>query len=135
MEDLNEFDIKILEETKCIDNFVKEVDIQEVTDLWLSLCYNGFSLDRMGFNTTISMISDSLYRNYQKFIFNLSPMNKIKYINFYEMYFNRMWTMLIDHHTYIIRKDLQDLDYMQDCIGSNRWWEDAYSSFGIKINI
>lgn len=135
MEDLNEFDIKILEETKCIDNFVKEVDIQEVTDLWLSLCYNGFSLDRMGFNTSISMISDSLYRNYQKFIFNLSPMNKIKYINFYEMYFNRMWTMLIDHHTYIIRKDLQDLDYMQDCIGSNRWWEDAYSSFGIKINI
>ena len=132
MEDLDEFDIKILEETKCIDNFVKEVQIPEVTDLWMSLCYNGFSLDRMGFNTSISKISDSLYRNYQKFIFNLSPMNKIKYINFYEMYFNRMWTMLIDQHIYTVRKDLQDLDYMYDCIGSNRWWEDAYSTFGIK---
>lgn len=132
MEDLDEFDIKILEETKCIDNFVKEVQIPEVTDLWMSLCYNGFSLDQMGFNTSISKISDSLYRNYQKFIFNLSPMNKIKYINFYEMYFNRMWTMLIDQHIYTVRKDLQDLDYMYDCIGSNRWWEDAYSTFGIK---
>jgi hypothetical protein len=132
MEDLNEFDIKILEETKCIDNFVKEVQIQEVTDLWLSLCYNGFSLDRMGFNTSISKISDSLYRNYQKFIFNLSPVNKIKYINFYEKYYNKMWTMLVDQHIYTVRKDLQDLDYMYDCIGSNRWWEDAYSTFSIK---
>lgn len=132
MEDLNEFDVKILEETKCIDNFVKEVQIPEVTDLWVSLCYNAFSLDRMGFNTSISKISDSLYRNYQKFIFNLSPVNKIKYINFYEKYYNKMWVMLIDQHVYIVRKDLQDLDYMYDCIGSNRWWEDAYSTFGIK---
>lgn len=130
---MNEFDKKILEEIKCIDNFVKEIDIEEVTDLWYSLCYNGFSLDQMGFNTSTDKISDSLYRAYAKFIHNISPMNKIKYINFYEKYFNKTWAMLVDHYDFVVRKDLIDLSYMDNYIGSNRWWEDAYLSFGIKV--
>lgn len=130
---MNEFDKKILEEIKCIDNFVKEIDIEEVTDLWYSLCYNGFSLDQMGFNTSTDKISDSLYRAYAKFIHNISPMNKIKYINFYEKYFNKTWAMLVDHYDFVVRKDLIDLEHMDDYIGSNRWWEDAYLSFGIKV--
>lgn len=130
---MNDFDKKMIEEIKCIDNFVKEVEIEEVTDLWMSICYNGFSVDQMGFNTSIDKISDSLYKSYCKFIFTLSPINKVKYINFYEKYFNKTWYMLVDQYIHVVRKDLQDLDHMEDMVGHNRWWEDAYKMFGIKI--
>ena len=128
-----DFDKMIIEEVRCIDNFVKEVDIVEVTDLWLSICYSGFTLDQIGYNTTTDSIANSLYKSYRKFIENISPANNVKYINFYEKYFNKTWCLILDKYPHEVKKDLQDLDHMYDVLGHNRWWEDAYKSFGVKI--
>ena len=127
---MKDFEKKITEEIKCIDNFVKEVDKNEITNLWYSICSRSYIRLNIPLITTSREIYEEMYQNYNMFIYSLSLKNKLEYIYFYEKYFNKEWKLLIDIHDYNISNTF--ISDMLERLGNNRWWEEAFSDFGIK---
>lgn len=122
----------ILDENKCIDNFVKEYDNNlEIKTLWYSICDTSHFVAN-NLITKPRDIEDTLYGNYQKFIYSLSLINKTIYIRFYEKYFNKTWHEIINRQVYN-PKPLSELRYINDSIGyTTDWWTEIMSDFGIN---
>lgn len=122
----------ITNEVKCIDNFVKEIENKDLTLLWYSICSRSFTRLNIPLITTSREIFDELYSNYNMFIYSLKIPMKIKYIEFYEKYFNKTWKLIIDQNNY----DIKDyyVENMLERLGHNRWWEEAFQDFSIKEN-
>ena len=129
---MTEYEKLITNEVKCIDNFVKETENKDLTLLWYSICSRSFTRLNIPLITTSREIFDELYSNYNMFIYSLKIPMKIKYIEFYEKYFNKTWKLIIDQNNY----DIKDyyVENMLERLEHNRWWEEAFQDFSIKEN-
>ena len=129
---MTDYEKLITNEVKCIDNFVKEMENKDLTLLWYSICSRSFTKLNIPLITTSREIFDELYSNYNMFIYSLKIPMKIKYIEFYEKYFNKTWKLIIDQNNYVI-KDYY-VENMLERLDHNRWWEEAFQDFNIKEN-
>lgn len=127
---MNDFDKLLLDEIICIDNFVKEMEDPYITKLWYSICSRSCVRYNIPIITMSKEIFEELYSNYNMFILTLTPLQKVKYNNFYEKYWNKTWKLLIETHNYDIRDN--NIEEMLDRLGHNRWWEEALTDFNLS---
>ena len=121
---------QILNEVKCIDDFVTSEKNEQLTNFWYDICEASYVFSSVKY-TSVSKIDEELFANYEAFIHNVPIIYKIDYIYFYETYFGRTWRELPSGSN-VPRE--QERHQEIEAMGTNkRWVRQLEEDWGLEV--